>query len=244
MKIICIPYAGGFSGVYTKWKNYISQDVEIIAPELSGRGIRSREAFYLSIQEAADDIFQIILKENIDQEFVIFGHSMGCFIAYELYLKITKHPNLNKKLVHIFMSGSYAPHLNNDKKHTYELHKLDNDELKKKVSQLGGTPKEIFESSIFDEYFLPIIRADYYITETYISNQIVPFTCSCTVYNGLDDDLTEEDLMSWKAYSPIGFNIKNFPGSHFFINENCEEVLKHLNLTLKNYLVEKEGINE
>lgn len=34
MKIFCLPYAGGSSSVFAKWKTYMSRDIEIVAPNL------------------------------------------------------------------------------------------------------------------------------------------------------------------------------------------------------------------
>lgn len=235
MKIICVPYAGGSSSVFAKWKKYISPDIEIIAPELAGRGARCRESFYSSIQFAAEDIYRIVSEKNIDDRFAIFGHSMGCFIAYELYRKICGDPQLKSKLVHIFMSGNYAPHLNNNSEHHTEFYKLEAEGIKEELIRLGGTAKEIFDDPVFAQYFLPIIRSDYYITETYEPESLEKFTCGCTVYNGLEDELTPEDLESWRVYSPCGFTIKNFSGNHFFINDNCKMVVEHINKTLRKY---------
>ena len=104
MKIFCLPYAGGSSSVFAKWKTYMSRDIEIVAPELAGRGTRFNDEKYVSIQSAADDIYSIFLKKiNRNEKFAIFGHSMGCFIVYELYRRIYAEPGLRKNLVHIFM---------------------------------------------------------------------------------------------------------------------------------------------
>lgn len=236
MKIICLPYAGGSASVFLKWNRYISPDIEIIAPELAGRGKRCRENFYSSIQSAAEDIYSVISEKCSDSKFAIFGHSMGCFIAYELYRKICSEPRLKKNLVHIFMSGNYAPHLNNDAEHKTEYYKLEADGLKKEVMRLGGTTAEIFENPLLLNYFFPIIRSDYYITETYKMNEFIPFCCECTVLNGIDDELSSSDLESWKRYSPCGFSIRNFSGNHFFINDNCRMVTDYINNVLKNYI--------
>ena len=89
MKIFCLPYAGGSSSVFAKWKTYMSRDIEIVAPELAGRGTRFNDEKYVSIQSAADDIYSIFLKKiNQNEKFAIFGHSMGCFIVYEIYRRI------------------------------------------------------------------------------------------------------------------------------------------------------------
>ena len=49
MKIFCLPYAGGSSSVFAKWKTYMSRDIEIVAPELAGRGTRFNDEKYVSI---------------------------------------------------------------------------------------------------------------------------------------------------------------------------------------------------
>lgn len=236
MKIICLPYAGGSSSVFSKWNKYISPDIEIVAPELAGRGLRCREDFYSSIQSAAEDIYSIVSEKCYNDKFAIFGHSMGCFIAYELYRRICSEHCLKRNLVHIFMSGNYAPHLNNDEKHRTEYYKLGIDGLKKEVMRLGGTTADIFENPLLLNYFFPIIRSDYYITETYQMEEFKEFCCGCTILNGVDDDLSLSDLESWKKYSPCGFAIKNFPSNHFFINDNCGMVIDYINNVLENHI--------
>lgn len=237
MKIFCLPYAGGSSSVFAKWKTYMSRDIEIVAPELAGRGTRFNDEKYVSIQSAADDIYSIFLKKiNQNEKFAIFGHSMGCFIVYELYRRIYAEPRLRKNLVHIFMSGNYAPHLNNVHQHHTEFYKMGNEGMKHELKRLGGVSDEVLDDPLFTKYFMPIIRSDYYITETYIPEKIVKFCCGCTVFNGVEDDLTEEDLTSWKKYSPCGFSIKNFPGNHFFINEHCDLVIGQIRKILGKYI--------
>ena len=43
MKIFCFPYAGGSSSVFAKWRSYMPRDIEIVAPELAGRGARFKD---------------------------------------------------------------------------------------------------------------------------------------------------------------------------------------------------------
>jgi surfactin synthase thioesterase subunit len=233
MKIICLPYAGGSASVFTKWNKYISPRVEIVAPELAGRGFRCKENFYSSIEAAAEDVYNVVSEKCFDDKFAIFGHSMGCFIAYELYRRINRKPELKNNLVHIFMSGNYAPHLSNDEEHHTEHHKHGIEGIKKEIMRLGGTPAEVFENHAFVEYFFPIISSDYQITETYQMNEFVQFNCGCTVLNGTEDELSKSDLEAWEQYSPCGFSIMDFPGSHFFINEHVDMVVDYINSILK-----------
>lgn len=236
IQIYCLPYAGGSSAVFAEWHKFFPDNISVINPELAGRGVRSKECFYNSIKEAADDIYNKILFEHYDgSRFALFGHSMGCFIAYELYKRINKNPILKNKLVHIFMSGNYAPHLNGDFKHFTEYYKLDTEHFREQIVGMKGTSLEIFDNPILKNYFVPIIRSDYYITETYRTNDVVSFSCGCSVLNGLDDELKYSDLCSWKEYSTADFEIKNFEGNHFFINEQKEKVIKYISSVLEHY---------
>ena len=160
MKIFCFPYAGGSSSVFAKWRSYMPRDIEIVAPELAGRGARFKDEPYTSIQSAANDIYNTLSKNYDGDKFAIFGHSMGCFIVYELYRRISEDSEMKKNLVHIFMSGNYAPHLNNDSAHLTEFHKMDNEGMKRELIRLGGISEEVIEEPLFVKYFLPIIRSD------------------------------------------------------------------------------------
>lgn len=229
MRIYCLPYAGGSSAVFAGWNKLFPEHIHIINPELAGRGARSKEKFYKSIEEAAEDIYNKILYDYYDGDrFALFGHSMGCFIVYELYKRISRNPILKNKLMHIFMSGNYAPHLNGDANHFTEYYKLDADQFAKCIIQMQGTSRTIFENPVLRNYFMPILRSDYYITESYRTKEIVKFACGCSVLNGLEDELTDRDLYSWKLYSPAGFEIKNFAGNHFFINDQKLKVIEYI----------------
>ena len=234
INIYCIPYAGGSSALFAEWHKFFPGNISIISPELAGRGVRSKDNFYKSIKEAAEDIYNKILFDHYDgNRFALFGHSMGCFIVYELYKKINKNPIMRNKLLHIFMSGNYAPNLNGDPEHFTEYYKLEPENFKNQIVGMHGTNAEIFENPILKKYFVPIIRSDYYITETYRTKKIVEFSCGCSVLNGVDDELTDNDLSSWEIYSPMGFEIKNFKGDHFFINEQRKEVADYIISVLK-----------
>src|ERR1700738_4611092 len=107
MILFCLPYAGGSEVIYYKWKKYLHPSIQLIPIQLKGRGKRFSEIFYENIEEAVDDIFENVKDKIVDDDYAIYGHSMGSLLAYELYYKISK---LNlKKPKHIFFSGYKAP---------------------------------------------------------------------------------------------------------------------------------------
>ena len=60
-------------------------NIQIEPIRLKGRGSRFGEDFYENLEEAVNDIFMNIKNKIIDNEYAIFGYSMGSLLAYELY---------------------------------------------------------------------------------------------------------------------------------------------------------------
>lgn len=231
MKLFCFPYAGGSSAVFNQWKNYISPNIEIIAIELAGRGKRIHEPHYKDFNAVIDDVFSLIIDEiKGNDDYAFFGHSMGAKIAYELTQEI-----LSKGLPapsHVFFSGRGAPYvLGDDEK---EYHKLPDEEFKKEILNLGGTPKEFFDHPELLEVFLPMLKNDFKLAARDISGkEIKPLPFDITVFLGKDEELTPEQIDSWKKYTIENCTIHYFNGGHFFINEKVEEVIRKINNTVQ-----------
>jgi surfactin synthase thioesterase subunit len=225
-KLFCLPYAGGSSAVFNKWRQYLDKRIEMHAVELAGRGRRIYDPLYDSIEEAVDDVYNIVKGLLDETPYAIFGHSMGGIIAYELAQKIStlKQPPPD----HIFFSGRGAPHVprNNNKM----FHKMPEKEFKKEIIDLGGTPKEFFDHPELIDVLLPTLRSDFKIAETYEkSKDIKPLNCDITVFIGKEEDVKAEQMHGWKEHTNKICTIHYFEGEHFFINEKMEKIVKIIN---------------
>ncbi len=228
--LFCFPYAGGSAAVFSKWRVLLDKNIDFAPIELAGRGRRIREQMFKSIAEAVDDVFKIINPALGNNPYALLGHSMGSVIAFELYYKL-KENNLPEP-VHIFFSGRGAPHIPmNDKK---KFHLMPEEQFKKEMIQLGGTAKEFFEHPELLEVFLPLLRSDLKVNESYIyKEKPVKLNCSITILNGLkDEDVRPEEVEAWKIHTNRDCTIHNFPGGHFFINEETRKIVDIINNTL------------
>lgn len=229
IKLFCLPYAGGSALVYSSWKNLLNNRIELHPIELAGRGRRSKESFYESMEEAIDDLYSGIEKELDGTDFAFFGHSMGSVLVYELIYKIKQ---LKKQTpVHAFFSGRYPPHV---KKKKEFFHKRTDAEFLKEIRRVGGTPDEFFENSKLLELFLPILKADYKIIENYnYSTKSEKFAFDITVFNGCKDDMVKlEDLEEWQEVTKMNCNVIEFDGGHFFIFEKKKNIVSIINDTI------------
>lgn len=230
IKLFCFPYAGGSAAAYNKWKQYLDKRIELHTVELAGRGRRIYDPLYDSMAEAVEDMYKMIGPQLTEMPYSFFGHSMGGIIAFELALKIRelKIPSP----VHIFFSGRGAPHISpaEDEK---KIHGLPEEEFKKEIIELGGTPKEFFEHPELLDVLLPMLRSDFKIAECYEEKSIVtPFDHDITVFIGKDEDVTAEQMHGWREHTSGICALHYFNGDHFFINEKTGKVVEIINRTL------------
>jgi len=230
-KLFCFPYAGGASAAYNSWKPLLNPGIQLRAVELAARGRRMREANYETIDQAVDDVFSLIRDELRQGPYAFFGHSMGSMIAYELAYKIRDNGLPGPD--HIFFSGRAAPNISRENKR--RLHHLPSEEFKKEMLDMGGTPKEFFEHPELLEVFLPLLKGDFRLTETYThAKKDAPLQCAITIFNGKQDEDTGDEIEAWKIHTVKECDIHYYEGGHFFIQDDVNAVLDIINNTLSN----------
>ena len=235
IKLFCLPYAGGSSIIYNKWKPYLHPRIELFPIELAGRGKRIADPFYSNLNEAVDDIYPEIKSEIQNSQYGLFGHSMGGLIVYDLAQKIRDH-NLPAPQ-HIFFSGRSAPHVYREDDKIFHL--MGNEEFKSEVMDLGGTPPSFFEHPELMELFLPLLKNDFKIAETQVyDREINPFDSNISILLGKEDDLNAEECDGWKLHTKKLCSIHHFNGGHFFLHNEVKQIVKFINNTLLGDLFE------
>lgn len=239
MILFCLPYAGGSQSIYYKWKNYLATDISLYPIELKGRGKRFNEPYYKNLEEAVNDIFINIKDIICNEDYAIYGHSMGSLLAYELYYKICEMGITKPK--HVFFSGYQAPHI---PKKDDKIHNLSNCNFINKVVEYGGIPEELLTNKELLDIYIPILRNDFKIVETYVYKpKAYKIKCDISVLNGKEDSLDFKDIVAWNQHTSKKFTLYTFKGNHFFINSSMEEIIKIINNTLEiNSMIKSEKI--
>lgn len=233
VKLFCIPYAGGSAMVYKKWEKNLDDSIKLEAIELAGRGSRGKEPYYKNRMNAIDDIFNFV-KENIgDSEYAIFGHSMGCILAYYLAAKI-KNSDL-KQPMHVFISSRYPPSIKKEERNTYLLPEK---ELIQKAVSMGSIPENLFRFKVFIKKAMDTLRADYRILEMDGYDPIIDqLNCDISVLHGNDDELSEpSEMQMWAKYTNKKCSFYVFDGGHFYLHNNTDGIVNIINKTLIGYM--------
>src|SRR5262249_51968318 len=159
-----------------------------------------------------------------DVPFAIFGHSIGGLVAFEFARALRRKGHALPS--RLFVSAVAAPHAY---ARPIRARKLDDGELTGRLLELGGTPSEILSDPELAELFLPVIRDDLELLETYDYAAEAPLACPIHVFGGIDDPLTTpEVLAAWRDQTSASFSFRQLPGGHFFLNTHGGELLTML----------------
>ena len=129
--------------------------------------------------------------------------------------------------LHHFLSAKRAINLPACKK---PLYNLPEEEFIEELKHLGGTPPEILAQKELMELFLPILRADFSISETFEYQGNAKLHCEASLFYGeKDEDIPEEDVLAWANLIERPVTAHKFEGGHFFINTEQQKLLELVN---------------
>jgi surfactin synthase thioesterase subunit len=209
----------------------ISAQTELCAIQLPGRENSLKEPLFDSLPPLLDALARVV-RRYLGTPFAFVGHSMGALVSFELARKLRRQGFEGP--THMVVSGHRAPQLPDRQP---QIHALPDDEVMAKLRTFGGTPEAVLQNPELMELFLPVLRADFAVCESYVYAKEEPLDCSITALGGSDDvKVSREELSAWRAQTRGSFSIHLFPGGHFFIQTVQMLVLKVLVRDLKQVL--------
>ncbi len=220
VRVFCFPYAGGGASCFKSWVKSFPASIEVRCAQLRGRESRIREAPVASIADIVEEA-AMAMRGLEEKPFVLFGHSMGSLICFELarYLKRNGRP----EPLCLFLSGRKAPQIPNTD--TPPSYNLPHPEFLEELKKLKGTPPELLENAEIMEILLPVLRADFQACQTYEYCTGDSFDYPITIFGGIDDEISPEQLQEWQLHTTGDFQMHLFEGGHFFIRAQEQHVL-------------------
>lgn len=213
VQLVCVPYAGGSSSVFRSWTKAMASGVELLGVDLPGHGRRFTEPLRTRVDEivpALADEIQAVRSGPL----CLFGHSLGGLLAYETARELTARGHGPDRL---FVSAVRPP----DRRVVRPLHQLGDTAMLAGLSRLGGIPDEVLADEELVQAFLPILRADLILRETYVPADGPVLECPLTVFAGAADaTVPQAELPDWAGCTRGGFEHVTLPGGHFFLHDH------------------------
>lgn len=216
LRLFIFPHSGSGAYPFRTMSASLPPWVELSILQLPGREALFGAPMYQSMKPLVEAIVPVI-KPQLDVSFAFFGHSLGAHVAFEVARALRKQ---NISLPRGFVaSGTRAPHLPSRR---IPLHNLTTPRLIDELRRYGGTPEAVLQNQELMDIFLPPLRADLAIFETYSSMSDMPFEFPVTAFGGKTDHRTDPDeLEAWKEHTTGGFSAQFFEGGHFYLLEQA-----------------------
>ena len=213
LRLFCFPYAGGSAQVFRGWQRHFAPQAALSLANLPGRAARVGEPPFKQYKPLVNALADAIVPQ-LPSAFAFWGHSMGALISFELARELRRRGK--PAPLALFLSGRGAPQIPDPDPPVFNL---PDPEFIAELRRLNGTPRELLDSPELKEFFLPTIRADFELVETYEYEPEEPLTCAIHAYGGLQDtNVPAANLKAWQQQTSGPCKVRMFPGDHFYIH--------------------------
>ncbi|MBB6351447.1 thioesterase II family protein [Nonomuraea muscovyensis] len=216
--VVCLPHAGGSATFYLPVARAAAPWADVLAVQYPGRQERRHEPCVETVAELADLIAEE-LEPWTARPVILFGHSMGATVAYEVARRLEAR---GLPPAGLFASARPAPSIVRDR----GLHRLPDADLLEEMRRLGGTAGAVLREEELMRAALRAIRSDYRAIETYRHPEGPVLSCPVVALVGEDDPRASvEDAAAWRAHTTGAFRLHTFSGGHFYLTEHAQRVV-------------------
>lgn len=203
------------------WLNGLSDKVDLCPIHLPGREKRRLEPPFVRMEPLIQSLCDA-LTQFLDLPFALFGHSLGALMAFETARELRRR-GLGTPL-RLLVSAHAAPQI---PRLAEPIHRLPEPEfVDELIRRYDAIPSVILADRDLMEMFMPVLRADLEILETYTYGPGPPLACPISAFGGvLDSTVARNHLEAWQRQTSSSFRMRLFSGSHFFLKESRPEVM-------------------
>lgn len=234
-RLLCLPYAGGSSSTYVRWGPALDPDIELLCVDPPGRGTRIDEPRIGDVGVLSNHLADALLPW-LDRPFALLGHSNGALLAFELARRLRER---GRQPHAFFASGKCAP---SRVRETGNWHALPDDLLIAFMRAAGNGQSAFYESREWLDLYLPTLRADLSLSETYRYAEASPLDAHLVTLRGTrDHGMDHDDLAAWAAEFAGDARHVAIDGGHFFIEEQAGQVVDCVSRAIGAWLASSDG---
>jgi surfactin synthase thioesterase subunit len=197
--LVCLPQAGAGCGVFRSWQEVMGDAATVVGVQLPGRENRFTDPMPESFAAAVADIVAAVAELRPS---VLFGHSLGGLIGYEVARALPAPPSV------LVVAAALPPHRSGRVAGSIAL---DTDE---------GFAKTLAEKELDEdmrELAMETLRQDAALSATYTDPGGAQVACDLHAWGGDDDErVPAARVAEWRDYTAGAFHTRQFPGGHDF----------------------------
>jgi medium-chain acyl-[acyl-carrier-protein] hydrolase len=221
LRLFVFPHAGGGAFSYRPFSAGLPPWIELAIVQLPGR-----ESLFLAppyrAMEPLLEALGTVIAPHLDAPFAFLAHSFGTHVAFHLARALRRKGASSPR--GLIVSGCRAPHT---PRWRPQMHAMATPQLIEELSRYGGTPRAVLESREMMDIFLPPLRADLSIFETYQYTADEPLSVPITALGGRSDHTVKPaDLEAWRELTRGPFEARFFEGGHFYLFESSRPLFE------------------
>lgn len=219
--LVCLPHAGGSASFFRSWLAHLPDDIDLLAVQYPGREERFNEPRIACLATLAGHIAQALLALPA-KTLLLFGHSMGAALAYEVGLRLEM---AGRGAAHVFVSAHPPP----QRQPFSNLHRQDDAALIADILRQDAGAAGLWDDPQVRALFLPTLRSDYQAIETWRPERLQPLTAPIDVLLALEDkEVSHDQAQAWAELTRHTPDISLFEGNHFYLKQQPRQVIDHL----------------
>jgi pyochelin biosynthesis protein PchC len=215
-RLVCLPHAGGSPGYFAPWRRHLPSDIALTVAQYPSRdenmtGPATRDPMHLA------SLLADAMSELTDLPYVLFGHSLGGLLAFELTREMQCRGLRGPRLLCI--SACKAPvHL--PSAFVRRAVALPEADFLHFVGALGGLSPDILDNTELCRIIGTAVRHDFDLMARYRYRPGAPVHAPVALLHGdRDSHLTIDHLLDWRLEAQIEPERHLLAGDHFYLED-------------------------
>jgi medium-chain acyl-[acyl-carrier-protein] hydrolase len=211
VRLLCIPFAGGTSALFSDWHRGLPPFVEVCALELPGRRRRASEPLVQNMDTLMAEAVAA-LEPYLDVPTAIFGHCTGALIGFELARELARR---GADVARLMACCARAPQLPDAGP---PVHELSDAEILAQLEDGGGVAEEVLGHPELIGLVLPALRADCQLVERHAYQPGPPLRAPISAFGGLQDRSVPPEMVDgWRHQTSGAFSLRMIEGNHYLL---------------------------
>jgi myxalamid-type polyketide synthase MxaB len=219
-RLICFHHLGGSADFFRQWAEPLFDAAEVFAVQLPGRAQRLDETPVVDFETLLAQLLPA-LEPLFDRPVVLFGHSMGSHLAFEV-ARLARQRGLEVR--HLFASALWSPLAHETEKHGEHLR------------QYGAidVPAALRADPHYMQALKTLVAADAALVRSYAGlSTKLPIDVPLSVFSGDQDMIAPPAKVArWSGCTTETFKQTTLPGKHMFLVESAAVMLKQIRSVL------------